>query len=199
MSSDNPETRVRILQAALELLEGSRGKGVRMTDIAKRAGITRQALYLHFATRAALLIATTHYLDEIKGTEERLLPSRTAGSGVERLDAFIEAWGAYIPEIYGIAKALLAMKDTDAAAAKAWDERMQDMREGCAAAIEALQRDRMLSPAQSPDRATDILWTLLSVRNWEQLTIDCGWPQQRYIATLKSLARRIFVAEGPAH
>ena len=194
MSSDNPRTRIRILKAALKLLEASQGKGVRMTDIAKRAGISRQALYLHFSTRAKLLIATTYYLDEVKGAEERLVPSRTAQSGIERLDAFIEAWGTYIPEIYGIAKALLAMRDTDEAAA-AWDERMQDMREGCEAAINALNSDNMLSPDHSPDQATDILWTMLSVRNWEQLTIECGWPQERYIETLKSLARRIFVAE----
>ena len=195
MSSGNPETRKRILKAALKLLEASRGKGVRMTDIAKRAGITRQALYLHFSTRAELLIETTYYLDEVKGSEERLVPSRTAQTGIERLDAFIEAWGNYIPEIYGIAKALLAMRDTDEAAAKAWDDRMQDVRQGCEAAIDALNSDNMLSPDHSPDRATDILWTMLSVRNWEQLTIECGWPQERYIETLKSLARRLFVAE----
>jgi AcrR family transcriptional regulator len=195
MSSKNSKTRDRILKAALKLLEASQGKGVRMTDIAKRAGISRQALYLHFSTRAELLIATTYYLDEVKGVEERLVPSRTAQSGIERLDAFIEAWGTYIPEIYGIAKALLAMRDTDEAAAEAWDERMQDMREGCEAAINALNRDKMLSPDHSLNQATDILWTMLSVRNWEQLTIECGWPQEKYIETLKSLARRIFVAE----
>ncbi len=160
-----------------------------MTDIAQRAGISRQALYLHFSTRAELLIATTHYLDGLKGSEERLAPSRTAQTGIERLDAFIEAWGGYIPEIYGIAGALLAMKDTDEAAAKAWDERMQDMRQGCEAAIKALKNDKVLSSDHSPEQATDILWTLLSVRNWEQLTRDCGWSQERYIETLKSLGR----------
>ena len=129
MSSENLDTRSRILQAALNLLETSQAQSVRMADIAKRAGISRQALYLHFSTRAELLIATTHYLDELKGVEERLVPSRTAQTGTERLDAYIEAWGAYIPEIYGVAKALLAMKNTDEAAAKAWDDRMQAMRE----------------------------------------------------------------------
>jgi len=167
-----------------------------MADVAKKARISRQALYLHFGTRAELLIATTHYLDQVKGVDERLVPSRTAASGVARLDAFIEAWGAYIPEIYGIAKALLAMRDTDDAAAAAWDERMRAMREGCEAAIDALDRDNRLSPDHAPKQATDLLWTLLSVRNWEHLTIDCGWPQARYVETLKSLARRILVAEG---
>jgi len=196
MSSGNPETRTRILKAALNLLEASQGREVHMTDIARRAGITRQALYLHFATRAELLIAVTHHLDAVKGVDDRLVHSRTARIGLERLDAFIEAWGGYIPEIYAVARALLAMKDTDAAARQAWDDRMQAMREGCAAAIGALDRDGVLSPDHAPTEATDILWTLLSVRNWEQLTSDCGWTQERYIKRMKALARRILVADA---
>ena len=195
MSRGEIDTRTRILQAALELLESSGGKGVRVGDIAKQAGISRQALYLHFPTRAELLIAVTHYVDDLKGSDARLAPSRAATSGVERLDAFIEAWAAYIPEVYGVARALLAMRDTDEAAAEAWDKRMRDMREGCEAAIKALERDGMLSPAHHPDGATDILWTMLSVRNWEQLTITCGWPQERYVNALKTVARQIFVAD----
>ena len=91
MSSARPGTRIRILKAALDLLEVSQGTGVRMSDIAKRAGISRQALYLHFSTRAELLIATTYYLDELKGSEERLAASRAAQTGIERLDVFIDA------------------------------------------------------------------------------------------------------------
>lgn len=198
MSSDNLNTRTRILAAALKLLEENQGQDVRMTDIAAQAQISRQALYLHFATRAELLIEVTYYLDELKGSEERLHASRTAQTGVERLDAFIEAWGNYIPEIYGVGKALLAMRDTDEAAAQAWDKRMQDMREGCEAAISALHRDRMLSPDYTPKHATDVLWTMLSVRNWEQLTMECSWSQEAYVERLKSLACRILVAQTPA-
>ena len=193
MSSNKPDTRTRILQAAWHLLEASNGKGVRMTDIAKRAGITRQALYLHFAKRSELLIATTHYVDLVKGSDERLAASRAAGCGVDRLNAFIEAWGGYLPEIHGVGKALLAMGDTDADAAVAWNNRMQDMREGCEAAIRALERDGQLSPAQTPDQATDMLWTWLSLRNWEQLTVTCGWSQAAYIKAMKSMAMEIFV------
>ena len=196
MSSDNPKTRTRILQSALTLLESGGGNGVRMADIAKQAGISRQAVYQHFPTRAELLIATTLYVDEINDVDARLAVSRGAGSGIARLDAYIEAWGNYIPEIYGILKALLAMKDTDDAAAAAWDGRMQAMREGCAATIKALKDDGNLAPGLKPDQATDLLWTLLSVRNWEQLTIDCGWPQKRYIASLKRLARQAVVIDG---
>ena len=196
MSRNIKKTRNRILESTLNLLEAGDGNKVRMTDIAKGAGITRQALYLHFSTRAELLIATTYYLDEIKGIEARLHSSRTVPTGAERLDAYIEAWGGYIPEIYGLAKAFLAMKDTDEEAAKAWNQRMQDMREGCEAAINALDKDNRLLPDHTPEQATDILWTLLSVRNWEQMTMECGWSQERYILTLKAMAGRLFVAQS---
>jgi len=191
-------TRDRILQATLDLLEAGpsdpkRGAGVRMTDIARAAGISRQALYLHFPTRADLLIAATHHLDAIKGSDDRLAPSRAAATGLERLDAFIEAWGAYIPEVYGVGKALMAMSDSDEAADTAWRQRMQDMREGCEAAIEDLDRDGMLALAFTREQATDLLWTMLSIRSWESLTIDCGWSQSDYTRSLKHAARRIFV------
>lgn len=193
MSSAESDTRARILQAAIDLLEAGQGQGVRMSDIARQTGISRQAVYLHFPTRAELLIAATRYLEEQKGTEALLAASRAAASGVARLDAYIEAWGNFIPEVYPVGRALLAMKDTDAAAAEAWNSRMQAMREGCAAAIAALARDGMLTTDHGTEQAVDLLWTLLSVRNWEQLTVECGWPQARYIATMKTLARRSFV------
>ncbi len=195
MSSEILSTRDRILEAAWKQLEINQGTGVRMGDIARQAGISRQALYLHFSKRAELLIATTRYIDEVKGVDARLAASRGAATGVERLDAYIEAWGNYIPEIYAVARALLAMRETDAAAAAAWTDRMQAMRHGCEAAIAALQRDNMLSAEHSLEDAVDILWTLLSVRTWEELTIDCGWPQRKYVATTKAIATRLLVAD----
>ncbi len=196
MSSPPQSTREKILAASLELLESGQGNSVRMSDIAAKVGITRQALYLHFRTRGDLLIATTHYVDELHGGDDRLVPSRTAKTGIERLDAFIDAWAGFLPEIYGIGKALLAMRDTDPEAAAAWDKRMQDMREGCEAAILALARDKTLSPLLPPKEATDVLWTLLSLRNWEQFTVECGWSRQDYADRLKASARRLFVIDG---
>ena len=167
MSIKKSGTRSRVLDAVLSLIADTPETALRMADIAKRAGISRQALYLHFATRTDLLVATTLYVDEAKDIDARLAASRTATSGEGRLDAYIDAWGNYIPEIYGIARVLLALKESgDEAAAAAWDSRM----------------------------ATDLLWTMLSVRNWEHLTIDCGWSQKAYIANLKSSARQLFVA-----
>jgi len=195
MSSKTIKTRKRILQAAWDLLETKQGSAARMSDIAKAAGISRQALYLHFDARADLLEATTRYIDEVKDIDQRLVASRTAPTGVARLHAFIETWGNYIPEIYGVGRALMADQDTDEAAAKAWQGRMDAVRHGCAAAIHAVNRDGGLLKGLSVEDATDMLWMLLSVRNWEQLRHASGWSQEKYISQLKQMADRLFVTK----
>ena len=193
MSSPESHTRKKILAAALALLEEAPAQSVRMSDIAKKTGVSRQAVYLHFPTRAELLIATARYLDEVKKVDDRLAASRAAANGRERLDAFIEAWGGYIPEIHGVGKAFMAMQDTDEAAGVAWRDRMQAVRHGCEAAVKALKNDGDLADGLGQKQATDLLWMLLSVRNWEHLTIDCGWPQKQYIATMKRLAAQSLI------
>ena len=115
-------------------------------------------------------------------------------SGAERLDAYIEFWGNYIPEIYGVAKALFDAQDTDEAAATAWNERMSAMRDGCRAAIEALEHEGNLSKAWNTREAIDFLWTVLSIRNWEQLTQECGWSSRKYIRRMQAVARQTLVA-----
>ena len=190
MSSENVETRIRILVATVEMLEEHGGRGVRMGDIAKAAGISRQAVYLHFASRTELLVAATRYLDEVLDVDRRLAPSRAAKSGVERLALYIECWGQYIPEIYGVAKALLLVQGSDEAAAAAWQNRMLAMRDGCRAAIDALHSDGKLVPEWTPKRATDVLWTMLLIPNWENLTGECGWSTQQYIRWISSSFRQ---------
>ena len=166
-----------------------------MGDIATETGISRQAVYLHFASRTELLVAATRHLDEKLDVDDRLAPSRNATSGIERLALYIECWGKYIPDIYGVAKALLLAQETDEAAAAAWEDRMAAMRDGCRAAIDALHADQNLAPEWTREKAIDALWTMLLVPNWENLTSQCGWSTQEYVHRMQFLARRAFVAE----
>ncbi|MEZ5715130.1 MAG: TetR/AcrR family transcriptional regulator [Paracoccaceae bacterium] len=152
-----PDTRTRILVATLDLLSSGDGNAVRMSDIAKRAKVSRQALYMHFKTRAELLEQATYYHDHVLNSDARLAASRAAPTGAERLEAFVTAWADYIPKIYGPARAFLDMERHDPEARAAWAKRMEDMREGVEAAIRALERDGDLGLGPSPDTATDLL------------------------------------------
>jgi AcrR family transcriptional regulator len=196
MSSGESETRTRILEATRRLTEEYRGQGVRMRDVAEAAGVSRQAVYDHFGSRAKLLVETTHYVDEVRGLEERRRHFREATTGVGRLEAYVEFWGNYIPEVYGMAKALMVARETDEAAAAAWDDRMSAVRESCRRTIEALHSDGMLAPEWSRDVAVVLMWTMLSIRNWESLTIECGWSTNQYVSRMQKLLKRTFV-RGP--
>ena len=194
MSSENTETRERILETTVRLLEQHGGRGVRMGDIAKETGISRQAVYLHFASRADLLIAAVLYKGDQLDVKGRLAPSRAASSGTERLALYIEMWGNFIPELYGVAKALMDAQDSDDAAAAAWRDRMVAMRDGCRAAVEAIEADGDLAAGWTRDTAIDALWTMLLVPNWENLTRECGWSKDDYIERMTMMAQRMLLA-----
>ena len=70
---------------------------------------------------------------------------------------------------------------------------MSVVREACRDIIERLHRDGMLAPGWSLDEAADLLWTMLSIRNWESLTIERGWSTSRYVDRMQELTKRAFV------
>lgn len=193
MSREAADTRQKILQSAWELLIGAQSSAVRMGDIAKRTGISRQAVYLHFPTRVELLIATTRYIDEVKEIDARLAKSRGAVSGLDRLEAYVEAWGNYIPEIYGLARALMALQAKDEAARAAWSDRMGAVRHGCEAVVRALDNDNRLSKSFTIESATDFLWAQLSVEVWEHLCIRSAWPQAKYVEVMQKTLRAALI------
>lgn len=192
MSSGDSGTRQRILKQALQLLEKNQGKNVRMGDIAKAAGVSRQAIYLHFKSQADLMVATVQFGDELQGAAELVAPWREA-KGADKLDTWIEFWGNYIPKIFGVAKALMLARETDEAAAVAWNDRMNDVRKSCRKTIQELSSKDLLDDRWSVKSASELLWTMLSIPAWEQLTVACGWSDKQYVERMKLLARQTFL------
>ena len=194
MSSEDSNTRQRILEEALRLLEEQRGKNVRMSDIAKAVGISRQAVYLHFKSQTELMIATVRYGDDIQDAKTLVAPWRKA-KGIDKLDTWIDFWGNYIPKIFGVAKALMIARESNEVAAAAWDDRMEDVRKSCRKTIQELSASNVLSDDWTVKSATDMLWTMLSIQNWEQLCSSCGWSTKQYVERMKLLARTTFVKQ----
>lgn len=174
-------------------MEERLGRGVRMRDVAEAAGISRQAVYDHFGSRAELMVATVRYGDVVLGLDGRLRRYRAVTGGAERLEAFVEFWGNYVPEIYGIARALMTARETDEAVAAAWDDRMGVVHEACRDIVQRLRNDGTLAPGWSLEEAADVLWTMLSIRSWESLVLERGWSVGRYVDRMRELTRHAFV------
>lgn len=191
MSTQTLTTRERILKACYELLVDTGGKGVRMSDIAKRAGVSRQALYLQFDSRADLFVHTTYYADDLHQSEERLATSRTARTGRARLKAYIDAWGDFVPLVAPVLKALTVMSEMDPEAKSALDKRMLDLREGCEAAVAALRRDGDLVSDLTEMVIVDLLWSLMKYDTWRSLTTARGWSNDDFKSHVYHAAVRI--------
>jgi AcrR family transcriptional regulator len=189
-TTDTADTRERILRETLRLMEQRRGQGVRIEDIAQAARVSRQAVYLHFGSRTELLIATARYLDQRLRLPERLQGVFREQSAVERVDACTAFWAAYIPEIYGLAKALLTQRGTDEAAAAAWADRMAALYQGCRMVVQCLEEEGLLAPEWTADAAADFFWAALSIETWEHLTMDRGWTQEQYLEQMQRAIKR---------
>lgn len=192
MSRINSDTRSKILDAAWRLMEQNPNQLVRMSDIASEIGISRQAVYLHFSTRTELLIATSNYVDETKGLAQKLQQLKNLKTGKDLLESCVEIWGNYIPEIYGLAKALLAMKEVDQAAAMVWNQNMACLLDVCREIVETINKEGNLPKCWTKESASKMIWTTLSIHNWELLTIECGWSGKEYIKYTKMLLKRAF-------
>ena len=109
-SRKNESTRTRILEAALDILRRDGPSKASMEDIARRAGLSRQALYLHFSSKDELTYQAARHTFEARHAEvqavlaskrpliERLVSALTAMHSATRSDGASRAarfWKGY--------------------------------------------------------------------------------------------------------
>jgi AcrR family transcriptional regulator len=170
----------RILEAALSLITKWGGADVTMAQIAKAARMSRQAVYLHFADRGDLLVAMVRYQDEIRGLEAEIRKIREAPSGIEAMRRMVSLQARTNPEIWAPARTLDAVRRTDAAAERSWQDRLQHRLGGCREIMRRVEQDGHLRPGLDVDAAADLLWTITSLRMWEDLVLQRRWSAKRY-------------------
>ncbi len=194
MSTDRANTRAAILDAARRLLEERGYHGIGLDAIGREAGVSRQAVYLHFQSKAGLLLALVEHVDVQHDLAASLAQTRSAPDGPSMLDALVEHIASYTPLIHRIATVLDTARRTDPDAEGAWQNRMADRRASQRRLVARLAQDGQLARGWSVESATDLIWALTSIRVWEDLVIDRGWPRTRYIRHLRRVLRASLLA-----
>jgi AcrR family transcriptional regulator len=151
-----------------------------MADIAKAARVSRQAVYLHFADRADLLLALVHYVDEKRGIPKEIRKVIDALSGLAALREMVSLQARMNPGVWAVARALDAVRRTDKAVERSWQDRLQARLEGCRAIVSRLSEDGVLRTELDQGAAADLLWTITSLRTWEDLVLQRGWTAAQY-------------------
>lgn len=173
-------SRERVLDAALKLIRKRGDANVTMAQIAQAAHLSRQAVYLLFADRAALMIALARHLDDRLGLPADIQRMMSAPTGVKMIEACVSMQTRRNPTVWAVARAVDAVRRTDAAAARAWQDRLNARLEGCRAMVARLQAEGGLRRGLDPSIAADLLWTMTSLRMWEDLVLDRDWAPEQY-------------------
>ena len=195
MSSKRERTRSRILDSAVKLLVERGYHGVGMEEVARDAGVSRQALYLHFKSKVELLVAMARYSDGMIKVPELVRQSDEAPTALEALDAGIRAYGLIEPQIYEVASVLYTARRADEAAEAAWQDRLAYRRGNIEVVMERLQKEGLLAEGWTVEEATDFAWSLLSMHTYEHLVVERGWPIDQFVSRLSSMVRSVLVAQ----
>lgn len=191
----SPETRTRILEAAWKLVEES-GAGIRLANVAERAGVSRQALYLHFGDRSGLLMALVDYVDKSQGWSELRSHIFGAPSGVESLRRWVEAMGSYTARIDQITQAVEANQYQDEAIADAWRKKMSGRQSMILTMMERISGEGALAAEWDVVDAANVVYVYTMPGPWRELTRELGWSIEKYASTVwRLLSESLLVAD----
>jgi AcrR family transcriptional regulator len=167
--SSEPPTKLRILDAALACAAANR---LTMAAVAAQAGLSRQAVYLHFPNRAALLAELARHLD---------LPRDPAVAAAPSARAALTALMARLAGDYPQARPVARLLDDQAS----WQE---SRLAACRLIAARFREEGALSRHLSLEAASDLLWSLTSLAVWEDLVMGRAWPPDRYRSHIAYLA-----------
>lgn len=190
------DTRTAILDAARSLFEIHGYSEVGLEAVATKAGVSRQAIYLHFSSRAELLRALHQrvFEQDVEPAVCRVWEAKTADAG---LGAWIAASAKVIPKIVAIGSALDAPRRVDPEVAATWKAPEEGRHNDCLRMARWLQSDGNLAPGVKVGEAADLLWSLTSIRAYQSLVVDRAWSVNRWARWLGTTLRVLLCGVPP--
>jgi AcrR family transcriptional regulator len=189
----DPGTRERLLQAAWDLVP-EQGPSLRLADVATRAGVSRQAVYLHFGDRAGLLLALLTWADQALKLGDLLTRVDEARTGAEALERMVEVHAAYSPRIDALARVLEAHQYQDPAVSAALRDRLDFRQAAHRAVIARIAAEGDLANGWTIDNAADLFFAVTMPSPWRELTGSCGWSAKQYAKRMSQLLHRALIA-----
>lgn len=199
--ADAPEetlgTRDRILAEARRIVDENGVTAATMKGVANAAGVSRQAVYLHFSDRSQLLSALSDYIDDQLGLGDWMARISKLDNGKEMLRMLAVFRCQRSAGLASLVRSVENDRFRDKQAHMAWRRRHQvnvDWMENVL--VRQLRLEGNLHETWKTEDAATFLVTLFSLRNWDDLTQAWGWSDEQYIDTM--LAASVAAMVGPA-
>jgi AcrR family transcriptional regulator len=174
-------TSTAILDAARELFETHGYHAVGLEAVATKAGVSRQAIYLHFDSKAALLQALHERINDLDVVPVMTTVWKAPGA-LAGLAAFVAATTATASKIVGIYTALDAASRTDPQVAASMKLGHQRRYADCLRMATWLDTEGLLAAGITRGHAADVIWAIANIPTFTLLIRDRHWPQTRWTA-----------------
>lgn len=189
-SGGRTQTRTQILDAARAMFEKHGYYGTGLAAVAKKAGVSRQAIYLHFPSRADLLTALHLHIfvtDVAPATERH--PITDTMTAWEALDATIAADVEVAATVWRIHEALAMARRQHPEVEETLRPREQDRYDELLDLGRRLEREGALPPEITVPVFADMLWGLMNTGTYRNLVIERGWSLDRYRCWVRDTIR----------
>jgi AcrR family transcriptional regulator len=185
-------TRQALITSAAQLLEEGGVAALTMNAVADRAGVTRKAVYLHFANRGELISAVFQYVADNAGFRDSLESVWRTATSLDALDEWARHLSRYHTRMLAVDRALVRARDIDPDADAYYQRVIAGKLESCRRLAGWLHTDGVLGDAWDVRSATDMLYALISSDLIGALVEDRGWSQRKLAKHLAGLFRATF-------
>lgn len=191
MSSDaarygDPDTRQRILTATWELIT-ERGAALKLSDVATAAGVSRQAVYLHFGDRSGLLVGLVQHMDVVLELDAALGEVFAAPTSDELLRRAMRLNAEFWATVAPVARVLVAARHDDDAIAAAWRDRMDLRRVVFGSLVQSIADAGELATGWTVERGAATLYAVAAFEPWRELIDEIGWNDDTYVEEMTRL------------
>ncbi|TNM39776.1 TetR/AcrR family transcriptional regulator [Nocardioides albidus] len=189
-SVGRPETRTQILEAARAMFEELGYHGAGLGAIATRAGVSRQAIYLHFASKAELLTALHLHIftTDVLPVLDRH-PITAAKTALDALDATIAADVEVSSRVWRIHEALTTARRQHPEVEETLRPGEEDRYGVLLAVAQRLKQEGALPPKMRASAFADMLWGLTGLGTYRSLVIERGWSLDQYRRWVRTTIR----------
>ncbi len=189
-SGGRPQTRIQILEAARAVFEELGYYDAGLGAVAKRAGVSRQAIYLHFPSKAELLTALHLHIfaTDVAPAIERH-PSTDAVSALDALDAMIAVDVEVVSKVWRIHEALQMARRQHPEVEETLRPREEERYGELLDLGRWLKREGALPRNIRVGSFADMMWGLMNVGTYRNLVIERGWSLDQYTRWVRNTIR----------
>jgi AcrR family transcriptional regulator len=193
------ETHARIIEAARELLSRSGYHSASVDEIAERAGVSRQTVYVQFGSKRGVLQALAEHIEVesfgrgmVDGAQETRNPGLTLRNGIADQLAFFAANA----DLLRTFKAQAA-HDSDFRAV--WEDRRRERLTAILILLGPLAAEGKLLPGWTIDEAGDWLWSLTNFERYDEMVVERGWSIERLVERLREAVDGVILDHSSAY